>query len=874
MNLFPFVLQRNSVIPFDPFNSKLKNDIPQAIFQLQESKRRLKQNSLLLSENLLDFNRECDDPKARNIIQNLRRSIFNFRKSDFDYSGILPIDLFSNVIGFYKHLDAYLALKDRVAIQYDSLLFWNRDCLKKIVKNENISTGLMFSSFSLFDSIDKFCESDNSNFKVKDKQRELSLLKYISRSFSKTSPFSSFTRISFFDVRENPLDKTDGSDHSIFLLNNYILRYFLELIYHDKSIFYYIPVKVNPSVVIRDNCFEFLINHNNIEAFQKIESSEVLSLFFEFLSNSENSTSFQDVVDHFSDFFEVDESIAFLKELVDIGFFEWDLNISGRSLNWVLELISFLESIPPGELSTDLLSILFELNLGLDEVSKSGAREKMLLIERSYNLLSAFFERYIKTKRDKDVAGSKVFKREFLNGFFLRKETFFYHDFYSTVSYSPDEKFILQFTNSLHVLLRELAIFNRSIVARLELFNFFNDNFPDQKEVNFLEFYKRYCFLEQESKLNEFRDFGLFESQRKWELGFLSNLSSLNKLNDDIVYLDLQDFRNVNSGIQLDFPLTRDVNSFGAFVQFCHTGSRSQGVVNGTFGGHGKMTSRFLYGFPDHISQLVKEWNNKFNNDSVIFADNSDASFFNANLHPPLLDFEISIPGGHNTVNSDECIPISRLNVEVGDYHCTLIDSESGKKVEILDLGFEAYGSRSKLFIFLQKFVASDLIFPFVLNRILNFSFFDFNNPESYLTVRTLPRIVFDDTVIIQRKSWVFSKKIFPRRSAGVSDFDFFVEIKEWQGSVNVPDFIFVVINSNIIPDSVNTGKSKITRDDRKPQFIDFNNPQFLLLLEKLILKGPEVIVFQEMLPSSDLLPQVGDVKCVSESMIQWYNYE
>ncbi len=290
------------------------------------------------------------------------------------------------------------------------------------------------------------------------------------------------------------------------------------------------------------------------------------------------------------------------------------------------------------------------------------------------------------------------------------------------------------------------------------------------------------------------------------------------------------------------------------------------------------MLSRFLHIFDDRVTEVQRKWNNDTNNDEAIFIEDCDASYFNANLHPPLMPYEIWMPGGHNTLPENRQIPITDLEVVYDNKEEELIlkHKPTAKKAYVFDLGFQGHMGRSQLFQLLEKFSKAEYLSTRPIINVVNMTLK--NNKEkqkeqdknSEITI--LPRIIYEDQVIIQRKTWNIPKLLVPERQPQETDFQYYFKINKWRKEHKMPDEVFVFINMdrwNNNPDPELT--KKLTRDDYKPQYIDFRNPLLVSLFEKLVVKAPSMLKIQEMLPNSKQMLKIDGERYVSEFMVQWY---
>ncbi|MBC7919720.1 MAG: lantibiotic dehydratase, partial [Ferruginibacter sp.] len=251
---------------------------------------------------------------------------------------------------------------------------------------------------------------------------------------------------------------------------------------------------------------------------------------------------------------------------------------------------------------------------------------------------------------------------------------------------------------------------------------------------------------------------------------------------------------------------------------------------------------------------------------------------------PPLMPFEIRIPGGHNTLPSEKQLPITDFEVVFDEVQqrTKLVHKPSGKRTYVFDLGFQGQSGRSQLFRLLEKFTKVEYLYAQPILNLVN------NGVHSHTLARTdtgtgtdtgtrritvFPRIVYEDRIILQRKSWHVPKEQIPVRKPQASDADYFMMLDGWRRQWDIADEVFVCINPlEAKPEGVPPKLlQKLGRDDYKPQYIHFGNPLLVNLFEKLAAKVPTLLKIEEMLPHSGHLASIGPDKFVTECVVQWY---
>jgi hypothetical protein len=386
------------------------------------------------------------------------------------------------------------------------------------------------------------------------------------------------------------------------------------------------------------------------------------------------------------------------------------------------------------------------------------------------------------------------------------------------------------------------------------------------------------------------------ERNKKWMEKFQTVLAnSLPKVDPaETVKLYLQHLEQTDEAIAEKMPVHERDCSYGCFMQFFigknDTGQEQlMGALNASFPGFGKMVSRFLHIFAEEVTADMRTWNQSLLNEQRIFLEDSDASFFNANLHPPLMPYEIHMPNGQNSLPPEKQVPITDLQVKV-DEACSrlqLLHVPTQKRVFVFDLGFQGHMGRSQLFQLLEKFTLAEYLFCAPMLNALNSIY----NPKvssqvpgvtqegaPVREVRILPRIIYEDRIILQRKTWYVPAESLPLRKAAETDWAWFMRVNEWRRALGIPGevFIFVVdrIHTQASRPQAPGKKPAPSRDDYKPQYICFHNPFLMDLLGKAMTRVPDTLKIVEMLPNSQQLLTLGNHRHIMEFVIQWYTRE
>jgi len=250
---------------------------------------------------------------------------------------------------------------------------------------------------------------------------------------------------------------------------------------------------------------------------------------------------------------------------------------------------------------------------------------------------------------------------------------------------------------------------------------------------------------------------------------------------------------------------------------------------------------------------------NPYREKNSFLTEVSDSSFFNANMHPLLFDYECIVPGGHSNSVEENIIGLKELVIKQckKDDRLILFDEKNQKEIIIHDSSFQGRKARSQMFNFLLNF--SDKVFPDFepILKTINKKYSEKKNGYIFF-----PRIVFDSNIVLQRKYWLVNTVKLSSFLTKDRISDFFLDVNFWRKENNIPSKVFLKI-----PEGEENRK-----DDYKPQFVDFENPIFANLLQKIFRRSSKVIL-TEFLPFLEAdVSNNKDELFTTEYLVQWYN--
>ncbi len=965
MKLFPHTMIRIGGGPFEKLENLNLKDSIQIIDSISGCKEKLDVLKQTISDNLYHTIPGQKNPEIQNLLLKIRRDIFNERNiSSENVKRITPY--LSKSLA--EEIENYRQIKEKIneLWQKGETLFPGeveaaRQKLRALAKDEDLQKGLLLSSQSLFKRIPGYVKKE-SRMKKKDFQTERGLTKYISRMYGKTSPFSTFTNLVIGKITTTPEPKIPNNQISPLLrlkvdeekkpevlyhirINNYLYKYLKVLLTKNPNFYRYFLLRPNPTLKKNENHYLFLTNSDNIEAFQRIPANPALEIFLDLASQKKEGILYKELVHTIVENEYIDapaETLeSFINQLIDYGFLEFNIGVSGIDPDWDDELTKKLKPLAAHlPLIKELLDTLKTVRKLANQYGAAECENRIRILDDAFLQFRAICiklhedaglpederkspgelqkleaekrkeakkvedkpeekpEDKAEEEKDETDEEEQPFKQFGSTYFNFKPENMFYEDTSLYIAPELDERQVRDFIDTLHHLLQKMKRFEGLFDERKKMLHYFVDKYGKNASVDLLTFYEDYYreFKKPEAKKLEKKEMDDLpripaiekrqEKNKQWTEQLKSLLEKRVDKTAEVVNVTLRELEETDQGFP-DKPgkinAAESPCSYGSFVHFfvenTPKGEKLMGVLSASFPGFGKMFSRFLHIFDDAVTRDMRNWNEFLldSKENPLFLEDSDASYFNANLHPPLMPFEIRTPNGQNSLPPEKQIPITELQVQMErdmemdetGTQLQLIHTPTQKRVYVFDLGFQGHMGRSQLFQLLEKFTLAEYLFCHpMLNVINSLQPVEKGEPK----IQKLPRVVYQDRVILQRKTWYIPKELLPFRTPGESGWAWFYRVNEWRCQQGIPEevFIFVIERSamqNLEPEI----QRKISRDDYKPQYISFKNPFLINLLEKSLKRVPNTLKIVEMLPNSHQLLHVGINRYITEFVLQWY---
>ncbi|MBC9932023.1 lantibiotic dehydratase [Chitinophaga qingshengii] len=838
VKLFPYALLRYAAMDFSALKALEIPDLPVCLENRALQEQTFRQLQVQLCEQLYTAIQQAADNDTRQLLLRWKRAVFNGRTPPEEIPEALHAPLQDYRQQHYQRQRAYEAWQAYYAEQ----LLLHRRQLQSWSGNEALRKGILLSSPVLFSRLHHFIAADPAAFRAGELKNEYSLLRYITRMAAKTSPFSTFTYTGVSSLQPGVV--APATVTSNIRLNNSLFTYLRSLLVHHPVINELMEVKLNATVTMDDTHLRFLVNYFNVEAFQSLPARNIALWLFQHLKTSIRLGTLTDILMQQIPDTPREQIKSFLMKLSASGFLELGIGCSGMDPEWDHALMEFLSDSQPESIARETLNELLRLLAHHRNLyAASDAAMRAQLLETTATALNTVLlqlqqEAALPVNPALPSSAAAFEVHHFTPRHFLPSEIF-YED-----SYTREQQVLPEHTTTLtekaERLCTLLAPYDLLQPERKRMLDFFLQQYDPTQQISVADFYHTYYLH--------------VKKQPSADAG--------------PTVMDIPDTVQLAiNGEQVDVSGQKVVSptpvSRGMFVQvFYPDHGAVMGVVNALLPGMGKVAGRFLHLFDPAITATFREWNKTLYPGHLMMELN-DGSVFNANIHPPLLDHEITIPGGSNNYPPEQRVSLNDIVIRLAaePRQLELYHVPSGKPVYTFDLCLESFYNRSHFYRLLAHF-----------------------NPEPRLPLRSfimavdqyyhsvvgpvqiLPRIVFENRLVLRRKGWLVTITDIPVPVNDETEADYFLRLQYWRSARSLPQQVFVFLKSPYIP-ARDGKKGQLHRDDYKPQYINFTQPLLVNVFRKMITRAGGYCYMEEVLPDAS---QRGTV---TEHMLHWYQY-
>ena len=485
-----------------------------------------------------------------------------------------------------------------------------------------------------------------------------------------------------------------------------------------------LQVERNPTLRVENGRLVFLTAIEGREVFQRLADNEVLQLIASRFSDG-GAPTLGDLIRALSSDPEIDatfeEAEAYLDKLIEIGFLRFHTGIREQDADWDLPFRALLDAIDDDH-ARQTSAVLATLRERIEAYTDAGVEERERIIAQVHEQIEQALE-------SMEISGR------------LRKDMPFYEDATSgasaEVALTPGvRRSLAQFEQWVRATAR--LAWPRSDQATMRHFfeDYYGQNGGAGDGVPLLKFYEDFyrehfkAHVEKEGRMRGGmpRDpTDTYDVNNPFGLESIKELSAARQRLTEVfrrAWADAPDARTIDIsaeavdeallGVETLSGVPRSMGAFGLMVPAEEEGGEPAFVLHGASytAGYGKYFSRFLYMLPDDVQEDVRRANAALTGE--LLAEICGDAQFNANLHPPLLRWEISYPTGESGATEDQ-LRSSEILVQADPedpQNLALLHGPTGRRVIPVDLGFLNPRMRPPLYQLLSRFTPPVMYAP------------------------------------------------------------------------------------------------------------------------------------------------------------------
>jgi hypothetical protein len=694
---------------------------------------------------------------------------------------------------------------------YSSELRDRREAFQLAIGDSDFLKGLLESSNTLFQNVRKYQTA--TDFGSREEQIERGLLRYFTRAAAKATPFATFCSVVAGEFRETSsgrpeLHGASAAKRSFVRLNKTTYGLLWGYLRSRPKVRLAMTVEVNPTSRIHDGSVRFLASLAGTEVFQRLPLNDALALILGLdivrtgtsLGNLAAAVATQPELDT-----TVEEATAYLESLIAMELLRVRSVVGEQEADWDIPLRNFLLTVDD-ESARSVAVMLGDLRGDVEAFAVASVAERVQCVARMRATLATGLKAL--GIDNKSASTLPVFEDASLEATMRIPLT---SDLEETLT-------------TLRNLGRELGRISGLRTDLATLRHFYVKKYGSRVGVPLLDFYEDYYrdhfkgHLEKERKANRSKaDADLNGYDVKNPFG-VPAIATIYEARQRFAATVRDAWRRNPSGeeISISSALLRkalaktgavperfeSLSCFGQVMFDPSSGNTRIVMTHPTFfPGFGKYFSRFLYTLPDHVCEDVRSANARLT--PQVLAEIGGDSYFNGNLHPPMLPFLISHPSG-DVAGGSATIPVSDLEVvpdPLDEMAVALVRRLDGRRVYPIDLGFLSMMRRTPLFQLLAQFAPSQgmgLPIPQALSSPTA------RSPEAGETeaprVMVRPRIVVDERIIIARRRWWVPGVLFPAATRSETPADLFIRVDRWRRGHGIPERAYVRVLVNRQP--------------------------------------------------------------------------
>ncbi|MGP4060417.1 lantibiotic dehydratase [Halobacillus sp. H74] len=851
------VLFRIGGLPFDTMELFKHRETVKVIRNMLNIDDRLTSLKGSIDSVLFDEIKSAENDDIRRKLINIKREIkkgkvhkqIDYAINELDYNNRLLLEEFVDLLNKRKiHTEQVEGIFNRE-------LTTIREHLQNVSNDEEFLKGVLLSSESLFSKIYSYVSTPINEQNKKLRKVEKNLMMYLSRVTAKTSPFSTFTPVSFgrFDRDKNVCSVDERKEKRSLIRINYIMVLYLQSIAEKHlEIKKDLPILINKNIRFKNNKLtvfrsKLLMNGENPktlfcqESFVKIEMNRIIETVVNILDGSSQVT-YSRLIIQLKEVYpslEKEKIEKFVNKLIDYQLIECKLDVPDNSEDILRDFIAELNRYCTSDVAKTIVMNLKDMEECVNTYGGVSAWERKLILSKIQDL---FEESCRMLSGEVKKITPIIFEDTSYQGDFNLKTS----DWWET-------------KKNLGVLQRIVSLFSVNLPYSITFKEFFvrkyGVNGRSEDVLGTLDEYGKFFKDTFDDEANEYNPYNL-------EL-----MDTVNKLKGEFYYHLQDNIANNDSNVELDInwmkefseKIPEEVENIGSnsyFVQpYYDEENKLMVVLNRIASGYGQFMSRFE---PLHFDRGEDKFvrNIRENYQSILpeghaFAELNGTFGYNGNVHKNMATYEFSYPGISTSRSKEEKFLIGDIEIlhSAKDNQLYFKSVSNNLYLHPLYLGFLTWYLLPPIYRMIFLMVPSTYFSMPISREYYN----NVPKKESNEKVIKIPRIQIGNIVLSKRQWWIPKNKFNEIEDS--NDVNLLLSVERWRRENGLPKEFFLHLSYDqkefLLENPSSYDKNKDKDIFRKPQYIDLENIYLIKLLYKNISYCNRFFVIEEVLPTS-----------------------
>lgn len=813
----PLILDRKSRVPKSQLHDMVNEDLQNLIFEFYDKELGIKKDTEDLAELLSAQYQKDKNPK----ILNMKRDIFNKRvvkvKNGLSKYGY-PESLENYINQILTRIQKQEELYETIKVNYNLQINRERKALQSAFRNfSDLSNPMLLWNMDMYHKLNKYMEKPYDQHGNDLRKIDFTLMKALSRTCMKTSPFSTLTKVGQA-IRGNESDYCPGEDMIKTRINyTFLYKIIFNILEKEERLYRVANYTLSPHAFVEKNGQKLIsyVAHVDKEDAQKVyKTSEVL---YEFkiipalknffagktLSDPITFEEIHDVLSSVSEENTEDITLKILKKYVQVGLLNYRIGFKEESEDLIGEVLNKVKPYMEQDTYVNVSDAFNNLR---------GAMETL-------ENVSGFKDKYDAMKTVEHM-GTKLCD---MAGVEFNRKNLFYEDGICTEVNTISNSVIENNIDNMRLLQEFTLLFDINFRLKYELGERLHEKYGYEMKNMESDFFQIVFAVSKDMGVYWRSPLETFKGARSkvvrmmddLKIQFYKELNSLYQANHLSESIDLTDLIKKYVGMIPEEIKTNADMSTSYFFQL----NDDKFIVNGVYEGQEKFKARFLDYFEDRTS--TEEYSNYTSHyyDAQNYHEFLDSFGFNGNIKRLTLGKEcITLGTGmrrFTTEGQKDKLIFEECQIKVSEsYHGIEFFNKEKEKIKVVMRGSLVPTAMPGYFSFIsQLFVTGRLLFKM----------------GDLVDAATIPRFTLGNMVLSRKRIRLSEHFTSLKKLDKEDDLSYFMRLNKYFKEHDLPDCFFITFKRN--KDTMGE-----VIQNFKPLYVDIKNILLVKILNKEVI--------------------------------------